>query len=105
MLGIGIWAYRSTKMLSLYWRRMNWAGALAGVLVGGATIVVWKQLSGGLFEFYEMLPGVVFATLAIVVASGRRVGLRASARPTEVQRNVRASKPATLRARARGLRV
>ncbi len=66
--GLGA-AFGPVLVLSLYWRRMNWAGALAGVIVGGVTVVVWKQLSGGLFELYEIVPGVLFATLAIVVAS------------------------------------
>jgi sodium/proline symporter len=62
-------AFGPVLVLSLYWRRMNWAGALAGVIVGGVTVVVWKQLSGGLFELYEIVPGVVLATIAIGVAS------------------------------------
>jgi sodium/proline symporter len=62
-------AFGPVLVLSLYWRRMNHAGALAGVIVGGVTVVVWKQLSGGLFDLYEIVPGVVFATLGIVVAS------------------------------------
>lgn len=62
-------AFGPVLVLSLYGRRMNWAGALAGIIVGGVTIVVWKQFSGGLFELYEIVPGVVFAALAIVVAS------------------------------------
>jgi sodium/proline symporter len=65
-------AFGPVLVLSLYWRRMNWAGALAGVIVGGVTVVVYKQLSGGpfgIFELYEIVPGVLFATLAIVAAS------------------------------------
>jgi sodium/proline symporter len=62
-------AFGPVLLLSLYWRRMNRAGALAGVLVGGLTVVIWKQRSGGLFDLYEIVPGVLLATLAIVVAS------------------------------------
>jgi sodium/proline symporter len=62
-------AFGPVLVLSLYWRRMNRAGALAGVVVGGVTVVVWKQLEGGLFALYEIVPGVLFATAAIVVAS------------------------------------
>jgi sodium/proline symporter len=62
-------AFGPVLVLSLYWPRMNWAGALAGVVVGGVTVVVWKQLSGGLFDLYEIVPGVLLATLAIVGAS------------------------------------
>jgi sodium/proline symporter len=62
-------AFGPVIILSLYWKRMNRNGALAGILVGGITIVVWKQLSGGIFELYEIVPGILFATIAIVVAS------------------------------------
>jgi sodium/proline symporter len=62
-------AFGPVIILSLYWKRMNRNGALAGILVGGITIVVWKQLSGGIFELYEIVPGILFATIAIIVAS------------------------------------
>ncbi|MDP2523670.1 sodium/proline symporter PutP [Neptunomonas phycophila] len=62
-------AFGPTLVLSLYWSAMNRKGALAGVVVGGLTVVVWKQLSGGLFDLYEIVPGIVFATIAIVAVS------------------------------------
>jgi len=31
--------------------------------------VIWKQLSGGLFDMYEIVPGIIFATIAIFVVS------------------------------------
>ncbi len=62
-------AFGPVLLLSLYWRRMNWAGALAGVLVGGSTVVGWKQLTGGLFDLYEIVPGVLLASLAGVGVS------------------------------------
>lgn len=31
--------------------------------------MVWKVLSGGIFELYEIVPGVLFATLAVVAVS------------------------------------
>ncbi len=62
-------AFGPALLLSLFWKRMNFAGALAGIITGGVTVVVWKQLSGGLFDVYEIVPGIVFATVAIVVFS------------------------------------
>ncbi|QLE96520.1 sodium/proline symporter PutP [Neptunomonas phycophila] len=62
-------AFGPTLVLSLYWSAMNRKGALAGVVVGGLTVVVWKQLSGGLFDLYEIVPGIVFATIAIIAVS------------------------------------
>ena len=48
---------------------MNRNGTLAGILIGGVTIVVWKQLTGGWFDVYEIVPGIIFSTIAIVVVS------------------------------------
>jgi len=62
-------AFGPALVLSLYWERMNRNGALAGILVGGITIVVWKQLSGGWFDVYEIVPGIIFSTFAIVAIS------------------------------------
>src|SRR5690606_16126289 len=37
-------AFGPAILLSLFWRRMNGAGALAGIIVGGLTVVLWKQI-------------------------------------------------------------
>ena len=58
-------AFGPAIVLSLYWPRMTRNGALAGMLVGGLTVILWKQGSGGIFALYEMVPGVVLSTLAI----------------------------------------
>lgn len=62
-------AFGPAVILSLYWPRMNRFGCLAGIVVGGLTVVIWKQLSGGLFDVYEIVPGFLLATAAIVVVS------------------------------------
>ncbi|MCU7842775.1 MAG: sodium/proline symporter PutP [Candidatus Thiodiazotropha sp. (ex Monitilora ramsayi)] len=62
-------AFGPAVLLSLYWRGMNRWGALAGILVGGITVVVWKPLEGGLFDLYEIVPGFVASMLAIVLVS------------------------------------
>ncbi|PNH98707.1 sodium/proline symporter PutP [Vibrio diazotrophicus] len=62
-------AFGPALVLSLYWSRMNRNGALAGIIVGGATIVVWKQLSGGWYDVYEIVPGIILSTIAIVAVS------------------------------------
>lgn len=56
-------------LFSLLWREMTRNGALAGMLSGAITVVVWKQLSGGLFDLYELLPGFVIASIAIFIVS------------------------------------
>lgn len=62
-------AFGPVLILSLYWKRMNRNGALAGILIGGITVVVWKQLTGGIFDVYEIVPGIIFATASIVISS------------------------------------
>ncbi|PSV00801.1 sodium/proline symporter PutP [Photobacterium leiognathi subsp. mandapamensis] len=62
-------AFGPVLLLSLYWKEMNRNGAIAGILVGAITVVVWKQLTGGIFDLYEIIPGFIFATLAVVVVS------------------------------------
>ncbi|HAS6069937.1 TPA: sodium/proline symporter PutP [Vibrio vulnificus] len=62
-------AFGPAVVLSLYWKGMNRNGALAGILIGGITIVVWKQLTGGWFDVYEIVPGIIFSTIAIIAVS------------------------------------
>lgn len=59
-------AFGPVVVFSLFWERMTRSGALAGMVVGAATVVLWKQTGSAL---YEMVPGVVAASVAIVVAS------------------------------------
>lgn len=56
-------------LLSLTWRRMTRNGALAGIVSGAVTVIVWSNLDGGLFDVYEILPGFVISTVAIAVFS------------------------------------
>ena len=58
-------------VLSLYWKGMNRAGAYAGVIAGGVTVVGWMSLGhlGGIFALYAMVPGFAASALAIVVVS------------------------------------
>jgi sodium/proline symporter len=56
-------------LLSLFWSRMTRAGAVAGIIAGGVTVIVWKNLSGGMFDLYEIVPGFLISVVAIVVVS------------------------------------
>lgn len=60
-------AFGPVILFSLAWKRMTRNGALAGMLVGAATVIIWKQFA--LFGLYELLPGFVFASVAIYVVS------------------------------------
>lgn len=53
-------------LLSLYWKRINRDGALAGMIVGAATVILWKQSGSAL---YEIIPGFIAAMIAIVAVS------------------------------------
>ena len=59
-------------LASLYWRRTTRQGAVAGMLVGAGTVLVWHNLVkplGGVFGVYELLPAFILGALAIVVVS------------------------------------
>lgn len=59
-------------LAALFWKRSNRYGAMAGMLVGGITIFVWKfgiSKLGGAFAIYELLPAFILAAIAIVVVS------------------------------------
>ncbi len=62
-------AFGPVILLSLLWRGMTRNGALAGMVVGALTVVAWGNLSGGIFDLYELAPGFLFAALAIVLVS------------------------------------
>ena len=56
-------------LFALYWKPCRRWGAFAGILLGGVTVMVWKNLSGGLFELYEIVPGFIAACLGIILFS------------------------------------
>lgn len=62
-------AFGPAVVLSLYWPGMTRWGALGGILAGGTTVVVWKQLEGGVFDLYEIVPGILVSVAVIVLVS------------------------------------
>ena len=60
-------AFGPVVLISLIWKRMTRNGALAGMLVGAITVVVWKEFIG--LGLYEIIPGFILASLAIYVVS------------------------------------
>ncbi len=62
-------AFGPVLLVSLFWNKMTRNGALAGIITGGLTVLVWKQLHGAVFDLYEIVPGFVFSLLSIVVFS------------------------------------
>jgi len=60
-------AFGPALLLSLFWKRMTRNGALAGIIVGGITVLIWKQFA--LFDLYEIVPGFIFSCIAIYIVS------------------------------------
>ena len=68
-------AFGPVVILSLHWKGMNRNGALAGVLAGAVTVLIWiyapitvngQSLSS---LMYEIVPGFIACTLAVVFVS------------------------------------
>lgn len=60
-------AFGPVVILSLFWPRTTRNGALAGMVVGAVTVLVWKQFAW--FGLYEIVPGFILGALAIYVVS------------------------------------
>ena len=65
-------AFGPVVLFALFWRRINYQGAFAGMIAGGATVFIWKfgiAKLGGIFTVYELLPAFIVGCIAIVVVS------------------------------------
>lgn len=59
-------------LAALFWKRSNKYGVLAGMIVGGGMVFVWKYLvapMGGAWAIYELLPAFILSAITIVVVS------------------------------------
>ena len=59
-------------IFSLFWKRINQIGAIAGMISGGAMVFIWKLLikpMGGVLGIYELLPAFIISCIVIVVVS------------------------------------
>jgi sodium/proline symporter len=59
-------------IFSLFWKRLNRAGAIAGMVSGASMVFIWKLLIskiGGIFAIYELLPAFIISSVCIVVVS------------------------------------
>ena len=75
-------AFGSVVILSLFWRRFTYKGALAGVIAGAVTDILWLALCttslNGMFGFntclwnsgiYELIPGFAVSMIAAIVVT------------------------------------
>ena len=72
-------------LCALFWKRSNKQGAMAGLIVGAATIFVWKYVvrpMGGAFNIYELLPAFILALAVNIIVS-----LATAAPSAEVEKN------------------
>ena len=62
-------AFGPCIILSLFWRRFNFAGALTGIVVGGVVDVIWLVFLTSSTGVYELLPGFVVGLIVAVVVT------------------------------------
>jgi len=67
-------AFGPLILFSLFWRRATVQGAIAGMVAGGISDLLWYYLKniaklGGIFNIYEIIPGFIIASLGIVIVS------------------------------------
>ena len=62
-------AFGPVVILSLFWRRLTYKGAVAGVVAGALTDVLWYLFLSASTGVYELLPGFAVGMLVCVVAS------------------------------------
>ena len=60
-------AFGPVILISLWWKRMTRGGALAGMVTGAVTVLVWHHFAW--FGLYEIIPGFLFACIAIWAVS------------------------------------
>ena len=73
--GLGA-AFGPTVLLSLYWKRTNFQGAVAGIVSGALTVIIWDYIPfvggstlGSATGLYSLAVGFVVSLLAIVIVS------------------------------------
>ncbi|TYR79957.1 sodium/proline symporter PutP [Priestia megaterium] len=62
-------AFGPAILLSLYWKKMNRWGALAGMITGAATVLIWVNIPTLKETVYEMIPGFFLSLLAVIIVS------------------------------------
>jgi len=71
-------AFGPLILLSLYWNNYNKYGAIASIIFGALTVIIWKNLTGGLFDLYEIIPGFILAAISGIVVSNLTGGASAA---------------------------
>jgi Na+/proline symporter len=66
--GLGA-AFGPGLLLTLWWKGTSKWGVFAGMVVGTVTVIVWKNVPVLDNLIYEIIPGFVFAFLAVIIVS------------------------------------
>ncbi|MCQ2424103.1 MAG: sodium/proline symporter [Clostridia bacterium] len=61
-------AFGPAIMLSLFWKRFNFAGAIAGIVAGALTDILWLVFLSD-FGLYEIIPGTIVGLAAAVIVT------------------------------------
>ena len=62
-------SFGSVILFSLFWRRMTRMGAIVGMVTGAVVVVLHNNFLYKYFPIYEIVPGFVCASIAIVLVS------------------------------------
>ncbi len=62
-------AFGAVVILSVFWRRFTYKGAVAGVLVGAVVDVLWLMFLSAPTGIYELLPGFAASMIAAVIVT------------------------------------
>ncbi|MFD2893527.1 sodium/proline symporter PutP [Sphingobacterium arenae] len=62
-------AFGPLVILSLLWKRTTALGALSGMLVGGATVLLWVYVPHAYKDVYEIIPGFLLSFLTTIIVS------------------------------------
>ena len=62
-------AFGPVIILSLYWKKFSYRGAVAGMIAGGLTVVLWIIFLSDLTGLYELFPGFIVGMLACIVGT------------------------------------
>ena len=69
-------AFGPVVVMSLFWKRTNLPGAVAGIVTGGLTVIIWDyiplvggQTLGTATGLYSLAIGFILSLLAIIIVS------------------------------------
>jgi sodium/proline symporter len=62
-------AFGPIVLLSLFWRKLTSVGAIAGMITGAVTVVVWDNIAVLNAAMYEIVPGFILNVVVAVVVS------------------------------------